>query len=180
MAYAKSCRACRVLLAGLLLVPYATTQGVEAADRADRAEFEARIAEIGGSGVNGRLVFQHAGAFISIQGEVTGLTKGKHGLHVHEGKVCDQRGGHYNPSATPHGSPDQPYHLRHVGDLGNLVATEGGTARYSRIDALARLAGPHSIVGRALVVHQGEDDYTSQPSGNSGTEIACGIIRPLP
>lgn len=166
------------LLCGVALIPLQVAQSAQAAaDRAKDAEVEAVIQPLSGSGVKGRLIFQHAGPFISIKGQVNGLAPGKHGIHVHEGKSCDKRGGHYNPSTTPHGAPDQPYHLRHVGDLGNLVAAQNGNALYARIDALARLTGPHSMVGRTIVVHHGEDDYTSQPSGNSGQEIACGVIQ---
>ena len=142
-----------------------------------RPDAQAKIEGLDGSGVTGSFTFSHAGAFVLIEGSVSGLAPGKHGFHVHEGTSCDKRGGHFNPSGVRHGSPDQPHDMRHVGDLGNLVVLESGTAQYERIDALARLAGPHSIVGRVLVVHQGEDDYVSQPSGNSGKEVGCGVIR---
>lgn len=142
-----------------------------------RPHAEARIEALDGSGLAGHVAFRHSGAFVFIEATVNGLGPGKHGMHVHEGTSCDKRGGHFNPGDTRHGSPDQPHDMRHVGDLGNIVALEGGTAKYSRVDALARLSGPHSVVGRVLVVHQGEDDYVSQPSGNSGKEIACGVIR---
>jgi superoxide dismutase, Cu-Zn family len=139
-------------------------------------QLEARLEPLGGSGVSGHFTFTRAGAFVAIRGTVRGLSRGKHGLHVHEGRSCDDPGGHYNPQNRPHGSPDQPHDLRHAGDLGNLVALEDGTARYARVDDLARLVAPQSIAGRVLVVHEGEDDYMSQPAGNSGKPVACGLI----
>lgn len=173
--------ACAALALALSAAP-AVAQDKAAADAGAAAGTQARaqIAPLKGSGVRGQVTFQHAGPFISIQGSVSGLGKGKHGLHVHEGTSCEKPGSHYNPGGTPHGSPDQPANMRHVGDLGNLVASQDGTAQYSRTDALARLDGPRSIVGKVLVVHPGEDDYLSQPSGNSGEPVACGVIRGRP
>ena len=135
----------------------------------------AQIESIDGGDVAGTIRFREMDDFVRISGTVKGLTLGKHGFHVHAGTSCQVRGGHYNPEDEPHGSPDEPE--RHVGDLGNLAADESGSAEYERVDRVVSLSGAQSIVGHALVVHRNGDDYLSQPSGNAGPEIACGIIE---
>jgi Cu-Zn family superoxide dismutase len=65
---------------------------------------------------------------------------------------------------------------RHVGDMGNLEADSTGSAHYQRTDGLLTLNGPHSIVGRAVIVHAGPDDMRSQPTGAAGARLACGVI----
>lgn len=135
------------------------------------------ITELGDSGVSGYVTFSRAGSLVVVRGAISGLEPGKHGMHVHEGTSCDEPGTHYNPTSTPHGSPDQPEELRHVGDLGNLVALDDGVALYERVDPILTLRGGQSIVGHVVIVHSGEDDYITQPSGNSGTPVACGVIR---
>lgn len=116
---------------------------------------------------------------VHIQGDVDGLTPGMHGFHIHEMGVCQadgsSAGAHYNPSKGKHSSPEDP--KRHVGDLGNLVADELGHAHYDRVDPVLRLSGPDSIVGRSLLIHEKEDDLVSQPAGNSGSRISCGLIE---
>jgi len=142
------------------------------------AQAQAELQALKGSGVAGTVTFTRTGEHVFVQGSVTGLEPGKHGMHIHEGTSCEKPGSHFNPAGSPHGSPDQPHDLRHVGDLGNLVAmAKGGKAQYARVDPLLRLDGNEAIVGRVLIIHQGEDDYLSQPSGNSGDPIACGVIR---
>ena len=135
----------------------------------------AEIQPLQGSDVEGTITFKEAEGGIRISGTVRGLERGKHGFHIHEGTSCENPGGHYSPEGSPHGSPDEPE--RHVGDLGNLVASEGGTAEYERGDRILTLSGDQSIAGHALIVHRGEDDYVSQPSGAAGPEIGCGIIQ---
>jgi superoxide dismutase, Cu-Zn family len=164
-------------LCALAAMPASAGQAQPEKSEGGRVYAQANLTPLAQSGVNGQVTFRHAGEFIWIEGSVKGLKPGKHGIHVHEGTSCAERGGHFNPEGTRHGAPDQPHDMRHIGDLGNLVALESGIARMSRIDALTRLDGPHSVVGRVLVVHQGEDDYTSQPAGSSGDQIACGIIQ---
>lgn len=164
-------------LAHVPRIAYAQQQAAGDANAQRIARAVAKLSELEGSGVTGELRLRGAGGYLYIEGTVRGLAKGKHGLHVHEGTSCDNRGGHYNPMNAPHGAADQPAKSRHVGDLGNLVAADDGTAHYLRVEHLARLDGPHAIIGRVLVVHQGEDDFVSQSSGNSGKQIACGVIR---
>jgi Cu-Zn family superoxide dismutase len=103
---------------------------------------------------------------------------GKHGFHVHEFGDCSMAdgvcaGGHFNPTGSPHGSPDAA--KRHVGDFGNLTADESGKATYKRVDKLITFSGPNSIIGRSIIVHAAPDDF-SQPSGNAGARIGCGVI----
>jgi superoxide dismutase, Cu-Zn family len=131
------------------------------------------------SGVAGTVTFVQTSAGVDIQAHLTGLKPGEHGFHIHEFGDCSAgdgscAGGHFNPTGMPHGGPDSG--KRHAGDLGNILADSHGKAEYQRLDKVIELDGPHSIIGRSIVVHAGRDDLTSQPSGNSGGRIACGVI----
>lgn len=115
--------------------------------------------------------------------ELYGLEPGRHGFHVHEHGDCSapdatSAGGHFNPEGAPHGAPTD--RRRHVGDLGNIRADEHGHVVVRGIDEHIRLRGAHNIVGRAVVVHAKADDLRSQPAGDAGARIGCGIIRLLP
>jgi Cu-Zn family superoxide dismutase len=84
-----------------------------------------------------------------------------------------------NPSGAPHGDPNDADHRHHAGDLGNVRAENNGTVRqWLRTEDL-QLQGPAGVIGKALVVHAGEDDLKSQPSGESGPPVACGVIRAI-
>jgi Cu-Zn family superoxide dismutase len=88
----------------------------------------------------------------------------------------ESAGEHFNPGGTAHGGPDEPAH--HAGDLGNVVADERGHAElHIKADA-ATLApdAPFSIAGRAIILHANPDDLDSQPSGDAGGRIGCGVI----
>ena len=106
---------------------------------------------------------------------------GEFGFHVHEKGDCSSAdfmsaGGHFNPGGKPHAHYGKPE--RHAGDLQNLRADSEGNATYVFETNLLTVApGPNSVVGRAIVIHANPDDYTSQPAGNSGPRIACGVIR---
>ena len=117
---------------------------------------------------------------VRILGHVMNLTPGKHGIHVHEkgdlsAPDLSSAGGHYNPTNEPHAGPNAE--RRHVGDLGNITAESDGTAKIDMVDKRIKLEGAHSIMGRALIIHSGPDDFSSQPSGNSGNRVAGGIIQ---
>jgi len=132
-----------------------------------------------GSVVQGRVDFKKVDGGILITAEVSGLTPGKHGFHIHEYGDCNSpdgmsAGGHFNPSHSKHGGPDSVD--RHAGDLGNLVANEMGIATYNRVDTVIKLNGPDTIIGRAMIVHALPDDYVTQPTGNAGGRLACGVI----
>ncbi|KAF6772685.1 hypothetical protein AHF37_08144 [Paragonimus kellicotti] len=93
---------------------------------------------------------------------------------------CVSAGAHFNPTCVDHGGPEDP--VRHVGDLGNLVANSMGQANQTFEDRHISLIGPHSIVGRSLVIHALEDDLgrgghtLSKTTGNAGGRVACGVI----
>ena len=132
-----------------------------------------------GSNVKGIVKFKQTEDGINIIADVVGLTPGKHGFHIHEYGDCSSldgksAGGHFNPENKKHGAPDDKE--RHVGDFGNLVADENGKAHYERTDAFISFSGTNNIIGRAIIIHSGEDDLVTQPTGNAGSRLACGVI----
>lgn len=132
-----------------------------------------------GNNVTGIVTFTQTDEGIKVIADVEGLTTGKHGFHIHEFGDCSDKdgktaGGHFNPEGKNHGAPDAME--RHVGDLGNLVADKNGNAHYETVNNLLAFTGPHSIIGRGIIVHAGEDDLVSQPTGNAGWRVACGVI----
>jgi Cu-Zn family superoxide dismutase len=140
----------------------------------------ARIRSGPGSNIEGVVYFDDEGnGAIRIEASVNGLSPGKHGFHIHEYGICQESdfsmaGGHFNPDGQPHAGPGAA--ARHVGDLGNLIADSTGHAYAELIDSQISFSGPHNILGRAVIIHAGEDDLQSQPSGNAGARIACGVI----
>jgi len=130
-----------------------------------------------GSDVKGRVTFSQDGRTIHVHAEISGLTPGKHGFHVHEFGVWSEdgmaSGGHFNPTKSPHAAPDSA--KRHVGDLGNVTANANGNVTYDLDDAHLSFHGAHSIIGRGLVVHEKVDDF-GQPTGNAGGRVAVGVI----
>lgn len=132
-----------------------------------------------GNTVSGVVRFTQTDKGVRVVAEVTGLSPGDHGFHVHEfGDLTSSdgtsAGGHFNPTQAKHGAPDAGE--RHIGDLGNLKADAEGRATLDYVDPLLKLDGPHSILGRGLVVHASADDLKSQPTGNAGARVAVGVI----
>ncbi|KAK6102941.1 Superoxide dismutase [Cu-Zn] protein domain protein [Brugia pahangi] len=137
--------------------------------------------------VNGTIHFQQDKNSTTISGEIKGLTPGLHGFHVHQygdtTNGCISAGPHFNPYNKTHGDPTDE--MRHVGDLGNIVAGADGTAHIDISDKHVQLLGPNSIIGRSLVVHADQDDLgkgvgdkkdESLKTGNAGGRVACGIV----
>ncbi|XP_046482205.1 superoxide dismutase [Cu-Zn]-like isoform X1 [Neodiprion pinetum] len=123
---------------------------------------------------------------VKITGTIFGLRDGLHGFHVHEAgdlsNGCVSALGHFNPDKHDHGAPGDT--VRHVGDLGNIESTNG-VATVEILDNVISLSGRNSIVGRSIVVHEGEDDLgkgnhsLSLKTGNAGDRAACGVIGVL-
>lgn len=133
-----------------------------------------------GSKISGTVTFTKEADGVLVVADLTGLTPGLHGFHVHEKGDCSapdasSAGGHFNPTNMPHGAPDDA--KRHVGDFGNVEADTTGKAHWERLDKVVSLSGPDSVIGRAVIVHQGKDDLKSQPSGDAGARGACGVIE---
>jgi len=134
-----------------------------------------------GNTVTGTVTFSTADGGVRVVAEVENLSPGDHGFHVHQTGDCSapdgtSAGGHYNPVSQDHGA--RAADVRHVGDLGNLSAGDDGRARVDFVDTGIALSGEHSIIGRAVIVHAAADDY-SQPTGNAGARLACGVIELL-
>jgi len=133
-----------------------------------------------GNQVRGTVRFTSEGGGVRVVANLTGLTPGDHGFHVHENGDCSapdasSAGGHFNPTNQPHAGRDAEE--RHIGDLGNLVADADGRAQLDYVDRKLTLTGANSIVGKAVIVHAGRDDLKSQPSGDAGGRVACGKIE---
>jgi Cu-Zn family superoxide dismutase len=118
---------------------------------------------------------------VRVRAVIRGLKPGsKHGFHVHEGTECqgpgfESAGGHFNPGKHDHGSPETEQ--RHAGDLGNVTADAQGVATLDQVFmGITLRQGVSSIVGKALILHEGADDLKTQPTGNAGPRLACALV----
>lgn len=147
---------------------------------ADVTEAYAELKPTQGNQATGHVSFKKVDKGVLVEAEITGLTPGEHGFHIHEFGDCSapdamSAGGHYNPYNKLHDGDSTSD--RHMGDLGNIVADAEGKASYSRVDNLVELNGEHTIIGRSVVVHADRDDLKTQPTGNAGARVACGVIE---
>ena len=134
-----------------------------------------------GQTVTGTVRFHRDGEAVHVTGELAGLApNAKHGFHLHEFGDCSapdgaSAGGHFAPEGHPHGAPDPAAH--HAGDLGNVEADAAGHAKVDvTVKGLGLATGDRAIVGRAVIVHAQPDDLTSQPAGNAGPRVGCGVV----
>lgn len=147
----------------------------------ESAKAVAELAPTEGNKVKGTVNFTQGADGVSVTGEITGLTPGEHGFHVHANGDCSapdgkSAGGHFNPGDTKHAAPTDEEH--HEGDMGNITADADGVAKIDEsFDFLKLGDGPESIIGKAIIVHGGADDLKSQPSGAAGPRVACGVIK---
>lgn len=141
------------------------------------------IAPASGTLVSGRLDIEAVDGGVRIRGELGGLGRGtQHAIHVHERGDCSaadgsSAGGHFNPGNALHGRAGQGAH--HAGDMDNLRTDANGVAQIDISLGGVVLGGgaPTDILSRAIIVHAAPDDYSSQPSGNAGARIGCGVIE---
>ena len=130
----------------------------------------------------GEATFEQVGDKVRVVVFVQGLKPGQeHGLHIHEVGDCSSGDGmsakgHFNPFGKPHAHPGSAD--RHAGDLPSLSANKAGRANIQAdMDIITLTPGPGNIVGRGLIVHADPDDYKTQPTGNAGARLACGVIK---
>jgi Cu-Zn family superoxide dismutase len=163
-----------ILAATLVLAACAT------AERPPRGT--AALQPSSGTNTHGVVNFVRAGSKVVVSGEVRDLKPNTlHGFHVHDKADCSapdaaSAGGHFNPEGKPHGEVGHAPH--HAGDLMVLRADAQGTATFSyEIESLTVATGAaNDVVGRSVIVHADPDDFKSQPAGNSGARVACGVV----
>lgn len=131
----------------------------------------------------GTITFTPEGSGVKVVAHLEGVdTDGMHGFHVHETGECTHgegakhftsAGGHFNPAGADHACP--PTDPRHAGDLGN-IEVKGGTGHLEESSTLLSLSGPNSVVGKAIILHAKADDCKTQPTGDAGDRLACGVV----
>ena len=166
-----------LLVGGLACAPEEETHLHEHAENLAHAVVVLSPTE--GSETQGIVTFTQVESGVLVVADIVGLEPGAHGFHIHEFGDCSasdgtSAGGHFNPGGTEHAAPSASH--RHVGDLGNVTADDSGTAHYEYTDTHIVFTGPNSIIGRGVIVHAGEDDLTTQPTGAAGARVACGVV----
>ncbi len=134
------------------------------------------------SPISGEVTLTEESGGLRIKGELANVPPGKHGFHIHEKGTCAEEGkaagGHFNPDKMDHGymPKDGPMHA-HPGDMGNIEAGDGGKASIDvLLPGVTLKDGKYAVSGKAIIVHEKADDF-SQPTGNAGGRIGCGIIE---
>jgi len=162
--------------AGALLIAGA----LAAADKPAAAT--ARLEPRSGSTVTGVATFTELpGGGVKAVVHIEKAPPGTHGLHIHEKGDCSDpegksAGGHFNPTSMPHAGPMDAQH--HAGDLGNIEIKADGTGDLTITSKMLTVKpGPNSVVGRAVIFHEKADDLKTQPTGNAGGRLACGVVR---
>jgi Cu-Zn family superoxide dismutase len=134
--------------------------------------------------LSGTVAFIQLADAVRIEINVAGADHpGPHGIHLHENGKCEHdpagkhytsAGGHFNPTAAPHACRESTTH--HAGDFGNIEIQPDGTGHLVVVTSMLSLRGPTSVIGKAIILHTGADDCKTQPTGNSGGRLACGLV----
>jgi len=167
-------------LAAAALLAACQSTSTPAPDEAARAT--AALQPTKDSKAFGEATFEQVGEKVRVIVFAQGLKPGtEHGFHIHEAGDCSSGDGmsakgHFNPHGKPHGDPKSAE--RHAGDLPALKSGKDGRAKIDvTVDGISIGQGPGDIVGRGLIIHADPDDYKTQPTGNAGARIACGVIK---
>jgi Cu-Zn family superoxide dismutase len=165
-------------LFGIAILAACQSSPMQPAAKQARATLESKS----GSTVAGTVDFTERGDKVIVTTRVSGLQPNTvHGFHVHEKGDCSapdamSAGGHFNPDSKPHAGPMDSMH--HAGDMGNLTSDGNGEANVSiEMDTIRVDDSQHGILNRAVVIHANPDDFKTQPTGNSGGRVACGVIK---
>lgn len=168
----------RLLLLSVLLINYSI-----AAKNAKMPEAEADVTSATNKNINAVVLFKDTDDGLKITAHATGLTPNStHGFHIHQMGKCDgpdykSAGDHFNPTKMKHGAPQSE--KSHMGDMGNLKADAKGEAHMEMVLSKADAKELKEISGKSVLIHEKADDYKSQPAGDSGARIACGVIKML-
>lgn len=160
----------KYLLLPLLLVPFSLQASTA----------EVKLTSLVEKKLSAKVLFMEVPEGLKITANVSGLRPGSvHGFHVHENGKCEgpgyeSAGNHFNPDESKHGGPTSG--MKHMGDLGNLVANDKGIAKAEVIVKLKDKKFLHQYIGKSVIIHAKADDLVTQPSGDSGDRIACGVI----
>ena len=161
-----------VLVSGVVAMAWACAAQAQTAT--------ATLASTAGNTASGTVTFTQKGDKVAVNAKVSGLTPGGHGFHIHEKGDCSapdamSAAGHFNPGGKPHGPQDADHH---AGDMPMLQADASGNATLTAdLSGITIGSGASDIVGKAIIVHKDGDDYKTQPTGNSGARVACGVIN---
>lgn len=135
-----------------------------------------------GSAVSGTATFTQIGQKVRLRIQVENVSPGEHGVHIHENGDCSapdgkSAGGHWNPTDVDHGKWGEGEF--HLGDIGNIMVGEDGTGSIELVTDLWEIGtgSDVDVVGKGIIVHADPDDFVSQPSGNAGARIGCGVIE---
>jgi Cu-Zn family superoxide dismutase len=171
----------KLMVVGLSLVlsaGFASAKGKPEGKSSLKGDIEAKS----GSTVKGTYEFSTKGKEVKLVVKVTGATEGEHAVHIHENGDCSdpegkKAGGHWNPATEAHGQWTKEHH--HLGDVGNMKVGKDGKGEITLSTDKWTLASgdPKSDVsGHAIIVHEKIDDFTTQPTGNAGSRIGCGVV----
>jgi Cu-Zn family superoxide dismutase len=154
--------------------------GGQTSSAADGPSAVAKLEPTKGNNVTGTVRFTQKGDKVLVEAKVSGLTPGPHGFHIHEKGDCSSgdglsAAGHFNPLGKAHAHSGTPE--RHAGDLPPLEADASGNASLNtELDVIKVGSGDTDVIGKAVIVHVAPDDFKTQPTGNSGARVACGVI----
>jgi len=169
-----------VLVGGAAAVLGAYACAATASKPASPAQAKATIEARSGSSLTGTATFTEKDGGVDVVVDVSGAPAGTHAVHLHEKGDCSapdatSAGGHFNPTNVPHGAPDAPQH--HAGDFGNMTVGADGKGHLTLHSGMLTVGpGPGSVIGHAIIVHANADDMTTQPTGNAGGRIGCGVV----
>ena len=165
----------------LVLVSVSLVLFTACASMGGNADAVATLAPTAGNAAWGTVEFhERSDGSVEVTARLNDVPEGTHGFHIHEKGDCGDNGnaagGHFNPAGHQHGAPNVGTH--HAGDFGNIVADGSGNARTSfTTRSITLAAGASSAIGKAVILHANPDDLTTQPTGNAGGRIACGVVQ---